>query len=85
MIQKRFPLLAVLKASDGVLASDAFQLIELEQELSRVTSLATSLYPNFPKSFARYLWRRARKRLEYKFVQWLEVCEQRAGIAEKAC
>ena len=83
--QKRLSLLVALRASDGVLASDAFQLIELEQELSRVMGLATSLYPNLPKSLARYLWRRARKRLEYKFAQWLEVCEQRAGIAEKAC
>ena len=82
MIQKRFPLLAVLKASDGVLASDAFQLIELEQELIRIMSLATSLYPNLPKFLARYLWRRARKRLEYKFTQWLKVCERRASTIE---
>lgn len=83
--QKRFSLLVILEASCGVLASDAFQLIELEQELSRVTSLATSLYPNLPKSLARYLWKRARKRLENKFSQWLEVCEQRAGTKEKVC
>ena len=83
--QKRFSLLVVIDAKDEVLVSDAFQLIELEQELSRVTSLATSLYPNLPKPLARYLWRRARKRLENKFSKWLEVCEQRADAVENTC
>lgn len=82
--QKRHSLLVVLEASCEVFTSDAFQLIELEQELSRVTGLATSLYPNLPKSLARYLWKRTRERLENKFSQWLKVCAQRAST-KKIC
>jgi hypothetical protein len=78
--QKRLLLLAALDVRDGILISDAFQLIELEQELSRITGIETALFPNLPKVLARFMWRRTRKKLEYRVVQWLKVCTQRAGI-----